>query len=306
MSFNKILRATYPYVLAIVLLYFVWRIFSEQGISLSLKYISAEMVLVSFLFYGLLIKPINTLRYSYFFNIKEKIKLYSIMNFSNLMLNILPFRSGELTYIHYLKKLGVAQEKSIPGLLTIRFFDYIALAIFFFISIIFVGTKLIPQENIIILLVLAIPITLILALLLLFTLIKKGSKLHKIFFTGIAEIKSYSKNKLLFLFSLTFIYWFSRLLFGYVLLLILGININFLVVVFISSLIVLIGLIPIQIFANFGVFEFGWIYLLSYLSVGFSESVLFNKILTLHLLPLIPTIILGIIGYSFLRFFNSD
>ena len=305
MNFNKLIKSTYPYILAIILLYFVWKIFSGNNISQVFNHITLELIAVSFIFYTLLIKPINTLRYSYFFKIEKINQLYWIMNFSNLMVNFLPFRSGELTYIHYLKKLGIERSKSISGLLTIRFFDYVVLALLFAISLISMGTIFISHEEIIVWSIISLPLIVLLGLFLVYKLAKKNGKINRIMLAGLTEIRSYKLNKLSSLLGLSLLYWSIRLLFGYVLLLMLGINLNFLTVVFISTLLILVGLIPIQVFSNFGVFEFGWVYLLSNLSINIDKNILFNKILAFHLAPLIPVIIMGILGYIFLRIFNS-
>ncbi len=70
-------------------------------------------------------------------------KLYIIASYHNFFNQIFPARTGELTFVYYLNKIGNANiSKGLHSLLVVRIFDFIIVSIFFVCSIlIFYGAK---------------------------------------------------------------------------------------------------------------------------------------------------------------------
>ena len=69
-------------------------------------------------------------------------KLFSIVAVHNLLNHILPFRTGEATYIVLIKKyLNVEVSTGIATLILARVFDFVAIGLFFLSSVIFFGTE---------------------------------------------------------------------------------------------------------------------------------------------------------------------
>ncbi len=308
MIIKKIIKIIYPYLIALILLIFVWKYFSGAKLLDALDYFNVNIIVFCFLYYIIIIKPINTIRYSLFFDIKDRIKLYWILNLSNFILNFIPFRLGEYSYIRLIKRYyNIKAERSVPGILTIRFFDYISILLFFILAFFYSGV-LFNIGNILLVSFL-IPIFIMLFLIIITFLFRKfdkrNNRLYKIVFLSYQELKHYSSNKIIVLFLTTLAYWTGRFSYGYLVLILLEIKINFGLFIFITSVLIIISLIPIQIFANFGIFEFGWIYILNLVEPHISKPELFNKILAFHIIPLFPVIVMGVLGYLFLIHSNS-
>ncbi|OHD70386.1 MAG: hypothetical protein A2W19_16435 [Spirochaetes bacterium RBG_16_49_21] len=65
--------------------------------------------------------------------------LYAITSYHNFYNQIMPARTGELTFVYYLKKIGNADvSKGLHILVVTRIFDFIVISAFFICSIIFV------------------------------------------------------------------------------------------------------------------------------------------------------------------------
>src|SRR6056297_154133 len=63
--------------------------------------------------------------------------MFSIVSFHNFFNQVMPARTGELTLIYYLKKIGnVKATKGLHSLIVVRIFDMIIVSLFFVISFI--------------------------------------------------------------------------------------------------------------------------------------------------------------------------
>ncbi len=303
---NTVIKA-YPYVLGLIILILVWREFSQDNVINIFSELSIWIVIFCFLFY-FVIKIANTLRYAHFFKIKNLVKLFFVLNLANFILNFVPFRLGEYSYIKLFKsRFNIEHKLSISRLLVVRLFDYVVLLIFFIFSSLFVLSYFSPKFSYLYV-IFILPLVALILLLYIFIKSNKVLGKYKIYQTvrlGILEVRTYGYLEIVVLLFNSIIYWGLRFSFGYLLIFLLGIKISFLLVTFITCILLIIGLIPIQVFSNFGIFEFSWIYFLGVLNIGISEQEIFNKIIIFHVVPLIPVIIIGIISYLALRHSSS-
>ena len=85
------------------------------------------------------------------FLLRQKLKttkLFPIMLIHNFFSNLLPLRIGEFSFIYYVRKLKVKTGKALGCLFIARLFDFIAIIVLFFVSLLFIGK--LPANNILI------------------------------------------------------------------------------------------------------------------------------------------------------------
>lgn len=303
-----LLKKNIQLILAGITLLFLIKAFDVKNISDVSSFFSWELVGVSIGIY-FFVKIINTYRYKFFFEIKRFTKPFLVLCFSNFMLNILPFRAGELSYIQMFKKyFDINYEKSVTRLIVMRGFDYIAVVTLFALSVFFVGLSVVKEnikiENVYfnILFIFGVIFIGYICYRIFFLLIKKSNpialRILKYFRIFIKNIHDLSKKDLIRLLIMSLIYWFLRILMGYLILLILGINPGFWVIVFISMVLMVVDSLPIRTAGGFGIFEGGWTLLLGYW--GYQGGDVFLKILVFHFLILISAVFFGAVARSIL------
>ena len=300
---NKKVKFIFSIIFSVIILAILFIKFDLSKLDLSK--IKPSLIIIPFIFY-FFIKLINTVRYSNVYKIPNKPKLFWILCYSNLMLSLIPFRLGEFSYIsNFKREFNKTYKEAAQKLILIRFIDYVAIYILLLISSIYVSTQI--KDGLIGIISLFFVISLIIffgfVYIVGFTKSNfgiKSKKLNKIILVikeGFREMLKISKLDFFKLFFLTFMYWGIRLVMGYLILILLGIKISFYSAVFISLLLLLLGLFPIQTYMNFGTFEAGWVYFL--INLGYEYSQILPMILIYHITLMIPPIIYGILGFFF-------
>ncbi|MDK2907726.1 MAG: glycosyltransferase 2 family protein [Candidatus Woesearchaeota archaeon] len=291
----------------------VYLLFRKIDISTLVKLSREGFVALGFsTFLFFLIKMVNTFRYSKLYNLKAGIKLFSLLSYSNLMLNIFPFRTGEISYIRGFKKyFNIRYSEGLNKLVLLRFIDYLVIYIIFLISSICVYNNV--EERILELVSLFFVISLVFFFGFIYFITSKkvsfnfkSKKINNILKTiriGIKDIRKIPMNVGYVIVSLSFLYWILRLISGYVVLRFLGLNIPFSYLTFVSLLLLLIGILPIRSFLGFGIFEGGWAYFL--IPLGYQYDLILPLVLQYHLILLIPSIIFGAFGFFILRIISK-
>ncbi len=298
-------RKLVGFLLSFVILYFLFRNISFEKMMLAARHVSIPLWIGGFLFFGL-IKLINTYRYKRLFLIRQNFgKMYSLISYCNFILGVLPFRSGEISYLKLLKdKFKIPTAKSIPRILVLRVFDYIVVGILFFISIIYASryfkfdiiSKITGGFIFILLFIFLIILIIVL-------LSQKQKFKNNFIILGYKEVKNIVAKDSFIIFLLSLSYWMARNLMGYFLLYSLGIKINFCLFLFINNIVLLMGLIPISAFFGFGIIEAGFSFFL--VRVGYNYSQVVPIILIWHVIIFIITIIYGAAGFILLSFFKN-
>ncbi len=311
---KRIIKAILPFALSILILFFLLRSIELEDFRRTLNKVQPWILLFVIIFY-IFIKLANTLRFSFLYKIKQKGLLFLILNYCNLILNIFPFRLGEISYVSEINKhLQVEKLKGLNKLIIIRFFDYITLYILFLISSLYVSNSNAPEF------VNAISIfffiSLVLFAIFVFSLKRINklkvwqnkrifllSKINDYLTRALDELNKITKVDLILCLITSLIYWTLRLFMGYIVFNSLGISLDLFSIFFITLTIQLIGLIPINTFANFGIFEFTGALLLS--KYGYDYDYCITVFLSLHIITFIPVITNGIISLVLMKIFFS-
>lgn len=257
-----------------------------------------------------IIKATNTLRYGFIFKINAGGLLFFILCYANMMVSLLPFRAGEIFYATELKKkFGLAYVKSVGGLVAIRFFDYICVFLLLIFFVFYLASEIdVSISQIVIAATALLFITTLAVALVGFSAEKllRYKKLlkAKIFISeAVQEIKRITLSDILRLGMLTIIYWLLRLGMGYVVLYSLDFSLSFALYSLISLVLLFVGLIPIKLFGDFGIFEGGWIAMLGLWGVDPARAL--PVIISYHLIIFLTPMLFGLIAMCLLLLHNK-
>ena len=245
-------------------------------------------------------------------------KMFSIVCIHNLVNNILPARTGELSYVYLTKKNGILTSEGIATLMIARVFDVIAISLLFFISTVFVGY--LPN----IILNALYMIAGVLAILILFftSLVYKGEKVVKIIDKVLEKIKlkkfkivdfmlkkAYettksferikSKKIVLSSFLLSVLIWCSLYLMNYILLGGMGLDLIIWTVILGSTFSVIASLLPIQGVGQFGTYEGAWA--LAFIALGLPKETAIASGFGIHIIFVIFFSIMGLLGIIIMK-----
>jgi len=299
---NNKVKLLVSFISTIVILFFLFKILGGFNVERIQSYFTIPVIFISLIIY-LLIKITNTYRYNLLFNQKEFFKSINILFFSNFMLTVIPFRLGEISYIRLFKKhYNINYSKGIQNLIFLRICDYITICTLMLISFVFMiyleNFEILKNDYILpILGVFVLGCSILIVLFVIEIKIGLNSKFINRILSYISNIKK-TPNKF-HLVILSFIYWFLRFFLGIYLFWAVGINLSFFSLFFISTLMILISLIPIQTIAGFGIFEGTWT--TAFLIFGVNSNNILDIVLAVHLLGLINIILFGIISYVILH-----
>ena len=122
-------------LLSLVIILFLFRYISFKSIIETIKTLRISSLIIAFLIYLLIyiLRAVRFKKVSDLSNLKDTFSIVCIHNFLN---NVLPFKSGELSYPLLIKnKFGIKASQSISDLLFLRFFDLISFCLILFISL---------------------------------------------------------------------------------------------------------------------------------------------------------------------------
>jgi len=239
-------------------------------------------------------------------------KLFSISVLYNLSLMILPSKIGELAYPYLLNKISETTiTEGLASLIALRGYDLLIILVSFIFSSLWVQTLM--EFNLLLTFLLALLfITLILMIFFYMTTLLVGCskvlskiskwvgrtdlkpiqwaqrKLHEIAedFYAIRARRTYLQVTLTSLLSWLSVFWmFYAFIRGF------GIEISFLKVVFGSTVALLISILPISAFGNWGILEAGWT--IGFLMVGLPKEKAIATGLWIHIAVFMVCAILG-------------
>jgi len=236
--------------------------------------------------------------------------------------NILPARTGELSYIYLLKKLH--NKKTGEGIATLfvaRVFDFIT------ISLLFIGSAFVIQDLPEIIMKLVWVITLFLGTITIFLIALLYS--GKSFFKSVKrfcerfhwdkryfvdyllrkgeetaecseKIKTSGKVIGIALILNSFGIWLSLYSFNYILVGAMNINLSYCSIVFASTFALFTTFLPIQGIGGFGTLESGWT--VGFIAVGLTKEVAISSGFGYHIILLVYFLILGCYGTVMIKF----
>ena len=262
-----------------------------------------------------------TLRFDSLIHSKKTpfINLFGLTSVHNMLNNLLPVRSGELSYVYLLKKrFDLGGSEGVASLLVARMMDFIAIFSYFFLSSLLISHDG-PSINLKL-------ISLFFLLLLVISLIyfQKIFSITASFFERITILpERISQNivdklnnlsatiKLMSLegaysrcFLLTAVIWGTRYLMLYVIISAMGVDIIFWEVVFAATAMFIMVSLPIQGLAGFGTLETGWA--AGFILVGLDKEVAISTGFAFHIILLAYTITLGFLGYFLMKLRFGD
>ncbi|MDY0095597.1 MAG: lysylphosphatidylglycerol synthase transmembrane domain-containing protein [Candidatus Vecturithrix sp.] len=245
--------------------------------------------------------------------------LFPIVLIHYTALNIIPARLGELSYIYLLKKVNsISAGCSVSSLLIARVFDQIAISIIFFISSCFV----VFPSSWLRMLYWGIGGVLILAIVLLIALLiyQKTSVqwLHRLLFKFglyqypiiqrvLREAEQVTRTlvclrdpkTLLHILGYSFSIWLSIFSVNYLLLTAFGVQLSFAAIILVSTLIIFLGMFPLQLFGGVGIRETTWVFLV--VSLGISKNIAIVSGFGAHIVTTLYLFVFGVYGLWRLR-----
>jgi uncharacterized protein (TIRG00374 family) len=246
--------------------------------------------------------------------------LFKIVCVHNMINNILPFRTGELSYIYLLKKLHNKKVgEGIATLIVARIFDFIIIALLFFTAVLisFQGLPSIVNKILWIITIFLISIVALLIILVYFGK-KFIVKIKNIFIRfgvinssilvyllrkGDETIESFGtiKSKSTFIIcAMTSIgVWLSVYLMTQVLLNAMNVQMDIKYVIIASTIPIFSVLLPIQGIAGFGTLESAWT--ISLMSFGVSKEMSILAGFSLHIISIVYFTVLGGVYYLKLK-----
>ena len=313
-------RKIFAFIISFLLVLFLFsQIESAELIKIFIEL--NPLYLVAGFFIYILAYMFRALRFYLLLNKEVRLRdLFNIVCVHNMVNNILPARTGELSYILLLGKLHHKKSgEGIASLFIARVFDLITISSLFFISIFVV--KDIPD----VMMKAIVGIALFLAFIVILTItllffgesflenIKRFIKfihldkpfIHFAFKKGEETIQGFEKIKtngmmtFMALMIISFSIWLSLYLFGYLLVIAMGIHLSYFTVLMASTFAVFTTLLPIQGIAGFGTMEGGWA--LGFIAIGLSKEVAISSGFGYHIITLIFLFTLGSYGFLMLK-----
>lgn len=265
----------------------------------------------------------RSLRFHLLLNKTVSLKdLFMIVCLHSMMNNLLPARTGEVSYIYLLKKTqGRSTGEGVATLMAARISDLIT------ISLIFLAAFLVSRfygDTISSIAIVAF-VVIALCLLALFWVMKCDKKriqawVHSFFVfiryekTPLADyilrkteetvdcfdaLGSQGVNFHLRIFVVSCVIWIGLYTFCYCMTLAMQINLGYMPVVFASSFVIFTTVLPIQGIGGFGTVEGGWV--IGFMLVGLNEATAISSAFGFHICMLAYTLFLGLSGFLFLR-----
>jgi len=314
---TKLLKKIFAVLITVVLVTLLFTQINMEDVITTLKNINPILLIAGFFIYtGSYI--LRAWRFHVLLNRDISIRnIFPIVCAHNMLNNLLPARTGELSYIYFLKKEeGRTTGEALGTLIIARFFDFIIITIFFLLFFLFVG-YIVPGFSILIftgIVFLLVVVVLLIGLLFYgdamfvrakkilkffdFNTVQMGTFVSKKCEEMITCFNAFTKGKksnLLSVFFLSLGIWSLSYLLFYLLAISMNINLGVIPILFASSFAVFSTVLPIQGIGGFGTMEGGWA--LGFIAVGIPNEMAISTGFAFHLIILIYTLILGSVGY---------
>lgn len=242
------------------------------------------------------------------------INLFGITSVHNMLNNLLPARSGELSYIYLMKKrFSLGGSEGVATLLVARLMDFIAIFSYFILA----SLVILKIDSTLVLIVISSAFLLILLLLLLYLqnmvdrlvlFLEKTSSGSTSIWSTIADkgrsvsasIKTMSAGgQYIKSFVLTAFIWGLRNYMLYFIIISMGVDIGFWQVVFAATAMFIVVSLPLQGIAGFGTLETGWT--AGFMFAGLAKETAISTAFSFHMILIVYTVLLGSLGFIFMK-----
>lgn len=305
-------KIIFSVIISGVLLYFLLSVTKPSEIISTLYEMPFPYLITSFVLYTLTI-ILRTMRFNFVLDTKLKLrKLFNIIAIHNLMINLIPMRLGDFSYVYLMKKKGIHISKGLSQLLIIRIYDVIAVSIIFIISSFLVkDTPLMVNYYV---KIIAVFLFLLLSgffislrfdkklvkILKKLNPLKKLMLIERMFITLEDLIKNFKKSwnikTGLMLFFQSFIIWSINYLMTYVLIKGFGLPFSFWEVSLIFTFLIILIMLPISTFSGFGVWEGGLTGAFTAFNIPLAKAV--PASFAYHIINILFFLIIGAIGLT--------
>jgi uncharacterized protein (TIRG00374 family) len=300
-------------VISVLLVWFLLREITLDDVRSVISNVQPLYIILGFGIY-IIIYIFRALRFHFLLNKKIGFKdLFIIVCIHNMINKILPARTGELSYIYLLKRYNIPLEERIVTLAFARLFDFIFIALFFLLATFFL--KDLPMVLVAVFWIIAI--CFLLLIILLISLLYYGDSFKKaidkfaiklrmdrfkttkrildVIGDTIMSFKVIKSRKIIVKTGiLTALIWIVFFFIYFILTKAFQIELEFFEIIAIVSFMALLPLLPIYAFGGFGTTEITITILL--MSFGVVESLAIVASFGIHVIGLLLTIILGLIG----------
>lgn len=242
------------------------------------------------------------------------INLLGITSVHNMLNNLLPARSGELSYVYLLKKrFDLGGSEGVATLLVARLMDFVAIFSYFIIASLLIIE--IDSMNILVTISCIFTASIILLLIYLQNIVNAGvllleklsSDSNKILSTIVGKGRSVSlsikimseSGQYLKSFVLTAVIWGLRNFMLYFIVSSMGISVGFWEVVFAATAMFIVVSLPLQGIAGFGTLETGWT--AGFMLVGLSKEEAISTAFSFHIILITYTVTLGVLGFLLMK-----
>jgi uncharacterized protein (TIRG00374 family) len=316
---SKLLIKIFAAFITIVLLALLFTQINLADIITTLKNINPFYPIAGFILYTC-IYLFRAWRFHILLNKEVSIKdLFQIEGVHNMMNNLLPARTGELSYIYLLNKTNSRTiGEGVATLVVARIFDFIAMTILFFAAILMVqDIPPIIKDALWMIAVFVITLLFVLGMILsrgrsfvnLITTIMKSIHIEKYrislyclkkgFETTDSLEKIKVKNSIGQIVMLSILIWGFNYLLVYFLIVGMNFQLSFLIVILGCTFISLTTVLPIQGIGGFGSTEAVWTLVFVPLGMSLSDAIISG--FCIHIVMIFYFIILGIYGWIKIR-----
>ena len=313
-GFKKKLAKLSAVIITVVLVATLLSQISIGDVTKTLTSINPIYLVIGFILY-LCSYFFRALRFHILLNNKISIKdLFSIVCVHNMANNILPARTGEISYVYLSKKLhNIPVGEGVASLMVARIFDFTTISFLFFVSAIFIRNL----PDIVSKIIWIIIGLLVFVLLLFFALVFFGeifvdmirrvanginalrfSSVQYLLRKGDETVQSFKLMNSKKLFGCVFVTSMMIWCFQYSMLYILakGMNISlaFWCMIFAVTFVFFTTILPIQTIGGFGIIEGGWA--LGFIIMGISKEIAISSGFGFHAILYMYFLILGLYG----------
>jgi uncharacterized protein (TIRG00374 family) len=312
---KKIIAKISVIVLTVVLVAILLSQINLIDITTTLTRIDSIYIVIGFILY-LCTYFFRALRFYIILNNKVNLKdLFSIVSVHNMANNILPARTGEISYVYLSKKLHeIPVGEGVASLMVARVFDLITISLLFFISIIFIRD--LPDLGIkIIGLIIGLLAFVLLLFLALFSFgarfvdiirrVANGITVLRFSFVqyllrkGDETVQSFKLMKSKKLFGYVFVtsiaVWCSQYSMLCILANAMGIALTLWCMIFALTFVFFTTILPIQTIGGFGIIESGWAF--GFIIMGVSKNEAIASGFSIHIILLIFALVIGVLGF---------
>lgn len=305
-------------IISLAVLYFLFKQITFGDIGLVLKNIKVTFLLAALLVY-VVMNFGRTFRFSAL--LKKKLNFSKLLHITlahSFLNSILPAKSGELSYLYYLKQDGrVSAGESLASLFVARVFDTVAVIVLILVALVFIGPAIFNVGQVTVLALSGLAATLVVLLVFIlfhqriltalrffFTLVRLdrlalGSKVLQRLQEAVVEVSRINeRSRLTPTIGWTLIIWLLNASHFWLLVLGFGLKMSFIQAVFINGFPALARAIPFYTVGNFGLFEGTTV--AGMVLVGFAKTEAISFSVIVHVAQIVISFISGIWSYGLL------